>query len=259
MKGTTHKKFAPIFTLGAAIVAIRAGYFDYDGLPDLVKIGIPPVFSTFTSMAPDADLHAFKPMYVITDKYPKKKHKGKYLVKKDGKVKEYTVPKGSMKYWAIFYKTIGATSHRCFKSHGPLLWIPIWLLIYILVYLSTTVISNYEHNLLSLLTGLAIFGLACGYISHLVGDQFTKSGLPILPGKDFSLMKTLLGKKGSNLTRASSKAYNAFFLFISIEVLFFIIDSDKALLVNKEAVMLIITWIPTIIKAIYEFLGLFQS
>ena len=91
----THVPFAPIFSLGATVL-ISKNVQLVQSLPIFLNIAIPTAASLLTAMAPDADLHAYKPMFVIWGQpHPTKRGKS-YFIKvreKNGfKIKEYTTP-----------------------------------------------------------------------------------------------------------------------------------------------------------------------
>ena len=213
MKGKTHRIFAPIFTFGVSTVVINSGLI----LQEPGFLAMPLIIGTsalsyLSANWPDADIHAHKPTKVILGTAKKGKD-GKYYArsKKTGEIVSLTgVNRVDMKIWALFFKKIGATNHRGFKSHSPVLWFPIWLLLF--------AITKYliPINIISIILQFIILGIASGFMSHLVSDMFTQSGIPIL-GKDFSPM-TMLVPKNLKLFKASSDLYNLIFLFVAFNI-----------------------------------------
>lgn len=241
MQGATHRRFAPIFALGGGILAMRSGFLAFEGLPDAVKLALIVISSTFTSMAPDADLHCYKPYDVIISGKGRGRYRG--------------VNKRQLRVWAVIFKTMGVKGHRTFKSHSPTLWIPLWVGFYLLFSRLIFPLLGIDLYFAGIIQ-CVIFGMALGFMSHLVGDMFTKSGIPVLPKKNLAPTAEVgLG----NVTKASNNLWNYLFLFIGFEVLCFIVDPHKAMQVNMEAVKLVFTLVPTLVGYIFDLFSMFRG
>lgn len=254
MEGKTHYMFAPIFTVGATYLLATSSVISTQSIPIPLAVAIAAGCSLTTSLVADADLHAYKPKYVILDSKPKKKKNGEYIVKvrvtkKDSKgnmttsveTRKYKPPKSpQIRAWALFFKAIGITKHRDWRSHSPLLWGFIWF--NIIYWIGKTPLAEISPTLNALLT-IIFCGLGMGYISHIVGDMFTKGGVPLGPeikltkkksigGESVGFIK-LLPKPLRGFFTAGNQLYNKLFLIAGVEVIGYLIIPEQTKAFNS--------------------------
>ena len=207
----------------------------------------------------DADCHAYKPKSVIMGTAKRNKDGYYYVRNKKTKELEKMsgVKRPDMKMWALFFKSIGATEHRGVKSHSPIVWLILWMsiimatlkfpdyfgLAYLLLGLITIIVmpsirkyrnlKKYGMIGIILTIGLSMtfpaipkiigiicsFGFMLGYMSHLVGDLFTDSGLPLFGKVGISPMKAArVGK--FQFFKASNQLWNVLFLIGSATLVY---------------------------------------
>lgn len=240
MEPGTHKVIGPIFTAGASTYYMAAKQVGFT-LDPVAITTIAVIVSYFSSGWPDADqaakekpvpvilygVKAFSPYCAMTGVRMKKVstnggkpskricYKGEYYTQTYRK-------RYDLKLWAAFFRAIGVRKHRCFRTHGPLLWIPVWFFICNLVYTADT---------LGILSGI-IQGCAFGYLSHILADAFTVDSVPLLPEPKFIKKIPFLGAIYHWIAnfkifrwgafKASNKLWNFIVIFIILDaVLFF--------------------------------------
>ena len=272
MEGKTHKIIAPIFTFGVSTAYFMANSDVSLPLTLVGTTGIAAVSSYFSACWPDADQHAkYMPVCVIwagfspfTDalvsargvkkirkrvdskgnKVPKKKAKCSYLYKnkKYPKVKHV----GS-RIWATLFRMMGLRAHRDWRSHSPLIWCFVW---YWLYYMSCLI----PIEPISMIASPIVLGFGLGYISHIVGDAFTKSGIPLLPDvgvvQKFPVLNHLTEVRflKGKFFRANNKLWNGIVICLIADAMLFLISPDFAMSINS----FIFDTIWTIILVIYN-------
>lgn len=209
MDGKGHLMFAPFFSCLATSLMVTTGMVPPVAESLQITVCIATALSFVTAKIPDADQIALKPKPIImgtaptrySQKYQREYNyvvlgekdfveqygqkelekfgEGKSDVKgertKTGKYLVYYDKSGTkdklMLIFALMYKAMGLKKHRGWQSHSPLLWCILLLFAVLAVYS----VPNGDY------LGLVVLGLACGYLSHIVGDAFTKGGVEILP------------------------------------------------------------------------------
>lgn len=255
MDRPTHIKFAPIFTLTTSFMLANSTGIA-PGVNNLVQIGLATLASNLTAMAPDADLHCYKPLYIIWGKkgnhkvYVKQNNSNHSRVSQAGwnnnrskqtgrqkrrttsrrsggyAEKNYATPKHlSSKIWATLFKFMGTPDHRGFQSHSPILWLPIWAILY------------FTALYLNKFLGIFIFGMGAGYMSHIVGDLFTKGGVELFPGANFSPIGQTLGRIPilRRLPKANNKIWTTMFLIASVDIALLVIAPSLIKPINAAA------------------------
>ena len=264
MEASTHKVIAPIFTLGVATAYLTTSSPDLP-LTLYGTVGLATVSSYFAACWPDADQHAkYMPLPVIwagftpiTDTLLKPYGVKKIYKRVDssgrqirGGGKASTLYKGkkypriktlSSRLWATVFRVTGLRKHRDWRSHSPLLWCPLW---YWLYYIANMI------PYLNIFLAPIVMGFGLGYISHLLGDAFTKSGVPFLPEfkviekipvvNQFTEVKVFRGR----FFKANNKLWNYMVILIIAEGALFLISPDLAKSVNS------VIW--NIVVAFYE-------
>lgn len=243
MEGKTHKIIAPIFTLGVTTAYLTTNSADLP-LTLAGTVGIATVSSFLSACWPDADQHAkYKPLPVIwagftpvTDvmlkSYGLKKIKTKANAERGIKSKTAYLYKGrkytkvrslGARIWASFFRITGLREHRDWRSHSPLLWIPLWYYLYSLT-------NSIPY--LGIFLGPIFMGFGLGYISHILGDAFTKSGIPFLPSfgivekvpivNHFTEVKVFKGK----FFKADNKLWNYIVIIIIADISLYLISPE---------------------------------
>ena len=270
MDRPTHVKFAPIFTLGVSTLLFKI-FPLAPNLPLLAQVAISVGASNITAMAPDADLHSYKPYYVIWDlkknlrreqnvdksqwgarnnnNRRKKKNKKASVYYINGK--EYRSPSTTWeRIWATIFRLMGCRHHRAVQSHSPDLWIPIWLVLVMMCKIASITFRNQAFDILT----LVMFGMGAGYTSHLVGDFNTKGGLPFLftGGNTVSPMRRIFGKIPilKNLPKANNPIWTSLFLYVSSNLVLMLFFPQQVIEINKQLIVGIYTIIKSSISAI---------
>ena len=129
---------------------------------------------------------------------------------------------------------MGCKGHRHFISHSPILWAPIFFGSF---YVLNTVMG-FGKNILLGFPLLVLFGMGLGYMSHLLGDAFTLTGIPLLPvGAEFNPIKDTLGRIPiiKNLPKANNPVWTKLFLAAGIDALLCILFPDIFIDLNIKA------------------------
>lgn len=275
MEGSTHRIIAPIFTLGTSVAYMSS---NANNLP----LGIygtaflASAVSVVSANWADADLHAmhkplpviwagFNPMldgFLATTGLRRVKRKDEYgRVNKVTYVymrKQYSqVRKFDQRVFATLFRITGLRKHRGWQSHSPIVWIPLWVFLYNM--------SNKISDPMYIIPTV-VLGLALGYISHLVGDVMTKSGLPILPELKIFYKVPVIGKhvkKFSNAVddvkifrgkffTAGNKTWNFIVIILLLELSGYLAFPEIISGVNKT--------IFSLLQIIFQFImGMFNS
>lgn len=216
MNGKQHRLVAPIFTAAISLIAVSTKVVSVDNM--YAFIGTASAASLLTANLPDADLYATYPIRVLWGKGIKR-------VRRKGQIKTYSAPKGMhMRTAATVFKSLGVKRHRDWRTHSPMIHVPLGIAI---IWLAMTLFKT-----MSIPLGL-ICGLVFGYWSHIAADIPNKGGIPLgLSNSQFSLPKMLLGDRGSNLFRSGNKLPVIFFIVAMIEITLFVISPSSAKKLN---------------------------
>lgn len=230
MNGKQHRVIAPAFTVLATILANQSGMIPTENIYTTLAIATP--ISVLFANAPDADLYATYPIRVLLSpsgkQYTTKRKNrstGKYEIKK------YNSPKGPInKLFAVLFKLMRVRKHRDWRSHSPLIYVPLGLLLFKL--------ANVIPDPSGILIGV-ICGIVFSYWSHLFADIPNKGGIQYLPWGSAKGIKNITPKFMHNWFRSGGKFMYAIIIAAMIELFLFLLSKDLAVKVNTSAYTII--------------------
>lgn len=199
--GKHHTLFAPVFSFGVFDLMVNNGIVNNIELSNSNTIII-LLTSVLFATAPDADLYTGYPLRIILGMC---RHKNGYSVARH---KKYKMPNNIItRFFAVFFKLIGVSSHRDWRTHSPLLYGALGFFI----------LNNLEKLTNSQNQKVILIGIILSIWGHIVADIFSKGGVPIGPDNHrYSITKTIFGNHLSNLFKSDGEFYFLIILFLML-------------------------------------------
>lgn len=247
MDGKQHRVIAPIFTVLSTIIASKSGIIDTANIYTTLAVATP--LSVLFANAPDADLYASYPVKVILGKSGKQYATKRYNKRTEKKeLKKYNSPKGPInKMFALLFKSLGVKKHRDWRSHSPLIYIPLGILAIKLI--------NKIPEPTGVLLGV-VLGTVFSFWSHLFADMPNKGGLEYFPGGGSKGIKNITPKFMHNWFRSGGKFMYAIVIASMIEIFLFLLSKDLAVKINTGAYTIIKGIVMNIVNIILSFIKL---